>query len=210
MNPAEQTQEKRPAAPARPSSFNYRELIVRVVLVLLVFGSLTMVWWSIQRLKPRQKAVAELNVTVNKLSGEVDQMETRWSKQEVEQILRKNSQVGDVLFVGQPALESWLANLREQVVPMALDLKADFGQAAADPAASNKVFTVPATVSVDVKPAPGIDAIRTPYERVLRLSQRLAGQAKRADLVEMSVVGGSNSISRAVVVLNLWAGEETQ
>jgi hypothetical protein len=45
------------------------------------------------------------------------------------------------------------------------------------------------------------------YQRVLRLAQRLTATQKRADLAELTVFGGTNSISSAVMVFDLWAGE---
>ena len=202
--------ERRPSAPLPAGGFNYRDLVLRGLFVVSVVGSLALVWWSLQRLTPLQQRTRELSTTTARLSAEIDQMEGKWTQSQVEQVLQKFGSVQGHLIVGQTGLEGWLKNLKEQVVAMALDVKADFGKAGPQAAGSQKLAVIPTTVSVDVKPVPGIESAQTPYQRVLQLSQRLTAQEKRADLVELSVAGGSNSVSRAVAVLNLWAGEEGQ
>lgn len=196
--------------PLRPTRINYRELLLRVGLALVVLGAVALTWWSYNRLVPLQHRTRELNATVARLSSEVDEMQRRWSGTDIEQINQKFGQVQSRLFSGQPELEAWLRDLKEQVIPLALDINANFGKTSTESPEDQKLATVPATVSVEVKPAPGIPGVQTPYQRILQLSQRLTTQEKRADLVELSVAGGTNSISRATVVLNLWAGQEGQ
>ena len=58
-----------------------------------------------------------------------------------------------------------------------------------------------------MRPAPGDARGKSPYERVLAFGQQLAAHGKRADLAELNVAGGADSISRAVLVLNLWSGD---
>lgn len=196
--------------PPRPGRINYREVLLRVGLVLVVVGAVALMWWSYRRLVPLQQRTRELNATVTRLSSEVDEMQRRWSGADIEQLNQKSDRVQAQLFSGPPELEAWLRELKEQVVPLALDINANFGKTSAAAPEDQKLATVPATVSVEVKPAPGIPGVQTPYQRILQLSQRLTAQEKRADLVELSVAGGTNSVSRAVVVLNLWAGQEGQ
>lgn len=202
--------ERRPAALIPTGGFNYRDLLLRGLLMVSVIGSLALVWWSLQRLAPLQQRTRVLSTTIARLSSEVDQMEGKWTQPQVEQLIQKFSQVQGHLIVGQTGLEGWLQNLKQQVLSMALDVKADFGKAGPQEAGSQKLAVIPTTVSVEVKPASGIESVQTPYQRVLQLSQRLTAQERRADLVELSVVGGTNSVSRAVAVVNLWAGEEGQ
>ena len=93
------------------------------------------------------------------------------------------------------------------MVPLALDANAEFGKAAVSQTPDKKVTTIPATVSIQVKPVEGLESYSSPYQRVLRLTQYLGAGVKRADLVELDVSGSSNSVNRAVAVLNFWAGE---
>ena len=61
---------------------------------------------------------------------------------------------------------------------------------------------------VSVRLARDIEAIQSPYQRLLRLSHLLTSQERRVDLTELTVIAGSNSIQQATLVLNLWAGKE--
>ena len=60
------------------------------------------------------------------------------------------------------------------------------------------------SVALEVRLEPG--GMEPPYQRLLRFSQQLVGDGKRADLAEMIVEGGPNSITRADMVFTLWAG----
>ena len=62
-------------------------------------------------------------------------------------------------------------------------------------------------LSVEVQPLPAAQIAASPYQRILLLSQRLSTQEKRADLTELTVTGGTNSINHAVFGLHLWAAE---
>ena len=108
----------------------------------------------------------------------------------------------------RPPWKPGLANLKEQVSPLALDAKADFGRTI--PQATNEadLVIIPTTIAVDVQPAAGSQGYESPYQRVLRLCQRLSAQQKRADLAELRVTGGTGSVSSAMMVFHLWAGEE--
>ena len=183
--------EKRPVATlvARPNRLDYRALLWRAVFFISVIGSLALVWWNLQRLTPLQVESSKLNTTVTRLSTEIEEMNSKWTKPEIEQVLRKYGEVQGQLFSGQSALESWLQNLRQAVIPMALDVKAEFGKTGTQSAGDRKLAIIPATVSVEVQPALGIEGVQSPYQRVLRLSQNLTEQEKRADLMELTIVG---------------------
>ena len=74
---------------------------------------------------------------------------------------------------------------------------------------STTVTLVPATL--DVRPAPGQDADgRAVYQRLLDLCLHLSTQTNRADLMQLSVQTGSNSVSRATVSFSLWTKEAAQ
>ena len=66
---------------------------------------------------------------------------------------------------------------------------------------------IPATIFLEVHPTTEQPA-QPPYQRLLQLAQQLGAGEKRTDLAELTVWGGTGSVSRATVVLNLWAGEE--
>jgi hypothetical protein len=184
-----------------------RALAFRAVVLLVLAAGLSLVYWSINRLIPLQRQTRTVTSNLSRLTADIQLMESRWTSNEVERILTQFERLPDRLLVGSDALDLWLKSLRDQLVPLALESSTEFGTAAVQQAASRFVTTIPATVSVAVRPTPGIESYRSPYQRVLRLTQFLSNQPKRVDLLELDVSGNSNSVSRAVAVLNLWASD---
>lgn len=184
-------------------------LALRLAMLALLFGTLTLAWWRTNCLLPLQRQARATHANLSRLNQEIEQMEAKWSPEEVETLQSQYQQLPDRLFTGQDSLAIWLRELRETLVPLALEANADFSKIPTDPWPDKKVTTIPATVSFEVKPAEGIESYGSPYQRVLRLIQYLGNQPKRADLVELQVFGHTNSVNRAVAILNLWAGDPT-
>jgi hypothetical protein len=201
--------ETRPPADVPPRDAGFRERLFRAITFVAVVGSVAVICWSyFGLLAPRLKQSRQLSSEVARLSAEVDGLERQWTDADAQQMSNKFSQVGSQLFTGQAGLVAWLANAKAQAAPLALDLWAELGQAAS-PTAGGRTFTViPATVSVEVQPARAEAGIVSPYQRIVRVSQRLAGGDQRADLAELTVSKGANSIGRAVLVLNCWTEKE--
>ena len=186
-----------------------REVIFRVIIAAVVLGSVGLAWWSFAKvLPPLQNKARELSSNLSGLSMEVDGLDGKWPKAAAEQVTNSYDALRSQLFSNEAAFARWLANLNGQASTLTLDAKADFGKTAPVPAPGEKLATIPATIFVEVRPAPGTAATQSPYQRVVQLTQQLCVGAKRTDLAELTVSGGIGSISRAVVVLNLWAGEE--
>lgn len=198
----------RPAVLSQSSESPYRDWVLRGLVGLLIVASATLVWWSFKRLAPVQARSRELNAAVARLSGDLDLMSHKFSKEDVEKIMDRYGQAYGLLFVGQEPIDQWLASLREQMIPLALDGKAELGKAGSPSASDHDLSVIPATVSVEVQPAKGIETLKTPYQRLLQLTRRIGNQDKRVDLVELNVSGGSNSVTRAVAVLDIWSGQE--
>jgi|ERR1051325_973476 hypothetical protein len=192
-----------------PSALSRRDLFFRIAVALVLILSLVLAWWSTtQVLAPRLQESRRLISTVTGLQTETDQLERKFSAAEIQQITNKFSQIPSQLFGNPAALEEWLNILREQALPLGLDLQAEVGKPLTQTAGGRKFTVIPATLSVDAQPGAG-NAIASPCQRILRLTQYLAQQEKRTDLVELTVLSSStNSISRAILVLNCWAGEE--
>ena len=166
-------------------------------------------WIFFSKLTPLQKQSLDLSMQVARLSSEVDEMDRKWDENEIAQLTNNFSHINSRLFADEAALRSWLTSLREQLVPLALEANADFGTAIVlDSTNHQDLALIPATVSVAV--APGVPAIQSPYQRLLRLSHHLTSQERRVDLMELNVNGGTGaaSIQQATLVLNLWAGKE--
>ena len=201
--------EARPTAPAPPRNAGYRDLLFRVIILVAVVGSLALIWWSFGRvLSPQLKQARELSSTVSRLSAVVDDLDRQWTKEQLAQLTNQFSRVDETLFEGRPGVDAWLANLKEQAAPLALDVGADFGPPSQQSAGGRPLTVIPATLSVQVQPAGPETKPPSPYGRLLLLGQFLSSENKRADLTELKVDGGTNSIIRAVLVVNYWAGKE--
>jgi hypothetical protein len=192
---------------------NYREIALRISLVLLNLGSLALLWWSLQKvLLPLQKQVRDTNTTVTRLIADVDSMESAWPQLARDQLREKHSEARSWMFVGRPAVESWLEGVKANAIPLALTVGFDFTKAEAEnaaPAPTNAPGLNPTPVALVVLPTPGVENPLSPYQRILQLSQQLTRQEKRVDFVEMTATGGSNSVGNAILVLHLWSGEES-
>ena len=195
---------------AKGPGFDHKQILLRGLVVLLNLGSLVFLWWSLQyRLLPLQKQTRQLSATVGRLASDVSQMEVLWTKPVAQEIRSKYDEVQSRVFKDRAAMEAWLAALPQQITPLALDVEMSLSNAV-PPAVSNALEGFSSTRAVvTVRPSPEIEAIASPFQRILRFSQILVGDDRRADLVGLSVAGGSNSVSRAVFELDLWAREET-
>jgi hypothetical protein len=195
-------------AEVQPNRVDAYEWHFRGFVVVMLAISMMLGWWSLKRLIPLQKKCAELSATVSRVSGEVDELQRRWSEDDAAEIQRRFAQAHLQLFVDQAALENWMATLKDQVIPLGLGVHTDFAKSVPQKS-HNDLAIIPTTISIDVGPALGTQTTETTYQRILRLSHRLTTQQRRADLTELKVSAtGDNSINGAVLVLNLWAGEE--
>ena len=210
--------EPSPSPPKRPSLstevarirlLSTRELTFRLIIATVILGSLGLAWWSFAKvLPPLQNKARDLTSTLSRLTSEVDELERKWPKDAASQVTNSYNELRSQLFSNEAAFAHWLANLNGQATSLTLDAKADFGKTAPVPAPGEKLATIPASVFIDVRPSAPSDAAPSPFQRILQLTQQLCAQEKRTDLAELTVSGGVGSISRAVVVLNLWAGED--
>ena len=184
--------------------FSYPDLLARLAVFGILLASVGLLWWSYYRVyAPRLKVTRDLNTTVEKLTAEVDMMEHRWSKAEMEGINEKFPLVQPRLFADQPELEAWLADFREQVAPLALDVKTDL--AGSRTAGETNLLILPTTVTILFRPATEGPGSASPYQRLLQFAERITTQGKNADLTDLTVDSGVNSIDRAVVGINFWA-----
>ena len=181
-------------------------LLFRFIIVVLMAGSIAFAWWTYsQRLVPLQKQSKEISAALNRLSAEVDVIQRKWPQVDREQIRTDYLEVRNTLFEGEAELGRWLVRLEEGASPLALDIKVDYGKSTSRTAEQEKLAIVPASVTLEVRPA--IGGTQTPFHRMLRLVQLLAAEGKRADLAELDVNGGPLSITHGLLVFNLWAGE---
>jgi len=204
--------ETNPPPVTKTGAPNRADLLSRVVVILLLAASVGLLWWSYSRvLVPRLKESREYNATVNRLSLEVETLDRRWPKAAVDRIDRNFELAQPRLFADQSALENWLADFRKKLAPAHLDFKTELGKNLAPPGADRGLFVISGIVIFDLQSGSATKGAATPYQQLLRLTQRITSQEKRADLTELTVDGGTNSIGHAVMAFNFWtAGKESK
>jgi hypothetical protein len=183
------------------------EIAFRAINFSLILASMAFAWWTFQkRLVPLQKQSRQQASRLEALSSQVDDMGRKWPKFQRDQIRTDYQEVRNELFADELELGRWLMRLEEEASPLALDIKVQFGKSTNRTTEDEKLAVIPASVTLVVRPT--IGGTQTPYQRMLRLGQELGAEGKRADLAELTVNGGPLSITKGVLVFNLWAGEE--
>lgn len=199
---------QRTVSVAQPRKVNRWEMVFRIAIAGALMISMGLAWWTLTRqLVPLQQQSRGMSMTVSRISDEIDALQRKWSQADAEQIRSRYKELRTQLFADEESMHAWLARLDEAAGPLVLDLKVDFGASTAQLTNDLKVAVIPARVSIEVHPMPG--GTESPYQRLLRFGQQLGTEGKRADLAELSVVGGTSSITRALLVFNLWAGDDT-
>jgi len=199
---------QRSFAVAQPRKISQWEALFRVTIAAALLASMGMAWWTLTRkLVPLQQQSQALNATFSRLSAEVDALEIKWPTTRVEPIRTQFKELRAQLFANEEAMEEWFDRLMQASGPLSLNLQVEFGKPSVQVTNEVQVLVVPASVSVEVRPTPG--GTESPYQRLLHFGQQLSAEGKRADLAELSVFGGTNSITRALLVFNLWAGDDT-
>jgi hypothetical protein len=196
------------APPPRKLRLSHRAALFRVVIVLVILISITVACWSFfLRLQPLQRESRLTLARVSKMTEQIDQAERRWPRGKVDDIRARYREVHAQLFADQDDLQQWLRQIHTEASPLALGLNVRLGESASQAAFTTNLAIIPAVMSLEVRPASGDEKEKSRYERVLAFARQLAAHGKRADLAELTVVGGTSSISRAVLVINLWTGD---
>jgi hypothetical protein len=194
--------------PPRKLPISNGAAVFRTVIVVVILFSTAVGYWSFfHHLAPLQNQSRSMLTRVSRISAQLDGMERQWTPEQTKEIRERYSEVHAQLFADREALKEWLGQLQSQAAPLALDVNVGVGQAAPTRAFTNSLAVIPAALSLEVLPETGETQDKSPYDRILALSQQLAGHGKRADLSELSVNGGTHSITRATLLFNLWAGE---
>jgi hypothetical protein len=198
-----------PPVATPPPDTGSRDQLFRAITFLVVLGSVVVILWSFfGLLLPRVKQSRELSSTVARLSTEVDDLERQWTTAQIAQVTNQFSQVDSVLFQGRTDVEAWLANLKELAASMGLEMATSYSQPSLQTVGGRTLTVLPATVTLEIQRAAPDTAAASPYKRILQLGQHLSGEKKRVDLKELNLDGGTNSVSRVVLVLNHWTEKE--
>jgi hypothetical protein len=197
-----------PAAARSARQIHLKDWIIRGGVILLITASVAVAWWSLTEvLAPRQKLSEDLSRHVARLSAQVDDLERKRTGDEVAHLNAQFDQVATQLLAGDTALDAWVAKLKDQLNPGGLGVQVDFAPAQPQFTNGARIALIPTTLTLDASAA----ATATPstYPRILQLSRQLSTQNPRADLKELTVTAGTNSVNRAILALDLWAGDPT-
>jgi len=185
----------------------FRDLKVRLLLLLIFAASAALVVWSINRLPESDKKLLAQSAKIAELEKQEHDLTNRWDGVEAEQIAGRFKQSQELLFAGQDEVGGWQAELKRQADQLALTVNASVARTQDCPL-PGKRFTI-TSAKVDVRPiTPGVRT-NSPYLRLLSFAQNLSAQNKRVDLVELEVTGRSNSVSEAKMDLHLWSLENS-
>jgi hypothetical protein len=205
-----------PKAPLKmappPSRWNmppavYQSLVGRLGMLLLLSGSVGLLWWSVHRLQPVSAELQRQTTEISRLTDEIQQLELGWDAREAEQAEARFQELQDQLFANPEECMVWQAEMESAQPLPDLQVKASHGekQPVKSPFLDKNVAALP--VTFEVQPLAEADAPYSSYRRMLEFTRRLMEQQKRIDLLELSVHGRSNSVSHARIELQLWTRE---
>jgi len=212
--PSEQQQvQPPPQAPAPPRSNAFKrvrervkakEVFFRLATALLLTASLLLVWWSYSLvLAKRQQEVKELNLKLTRMNHEMDELQRTWGDNQSAAVTEKYALATRMLLTGEDSVLNWWTNLVDHANRLSLELGEPKLQAMNS--ITNQFGISTATLSVDITPAQDLAVIETPYQRLLRLSQHLTTLDTRCDMSQLTISGGTNSFTKATLLLNLWS-----
>jgi cell division protein FtsL len=194
-------------------SINVKEVFFRLAIVFLLAVSLFLVWWSFtQVLAKREKEVKDLNSRITTADREIDDLQRAWTDEQSAEVAKRYDHARSMLLSGEDSVAVWWQNLLEHADQLKLQLSEPKLQPLTT--VSNQLGIAAATLTIEITPTPGVTGIETPYQRFLRLSQHLATLDTRCDMPQLTISGGTNSFTKATMLLNLWSvsapAEETK
>jgi len=180
----------------------YRALTVRLVMLIVFAGSVGLALWSLKQLPPAERKLEQQNKRIATLESEIQFLEMKPSPLEAEQVAAKYKQAQQLLFSGLDEARGWEQFKRQ---PERLLLTADpevrfLGKTQA-------LSILSANLELQATNSPYSRYTNSTYKALLDFAQQLTSQSKRADLMELTVSGNSNSVSVAKIVLHLWTQE---
>jgi hypothetical protein len=194
------------AALSEAKRTHHRDRLFRVLTAAGILLSVVLALWSLFSIWfPLQTRLGDLTTQASRLSSENDALSSKWSPEKVARLRADYATVHSSLFVSPAAFNSWLANLRSDCQ----DLKLGFKVSLEGPSAMTNApdfALIPARISLDFSRPDAADD--SPYQRLMKLNQAFTAQGKRADLTQMRVEGGPNSVKHADLVFQLWASDQ--
>lgn len=192
-----------------PRSVRCRAILIRVVMFGMVAASIVLLSRSINRALASAQQARGIGDKLVKVESETESLRKRWTDEQVEELEEQFSKLPSVIFPEHDAVGDWLRDLRSRAEFLALDPKVEFGTATMPVIKDSGVVTVPVTITVQIKAGEPSAPPRSAYHRLMFLLSHLVSHPRRADVVGIEVLGNSNSITKAVATVNLWASEST-
>ncbi len=197
----------RPVPSASP--FALHPWVLRLLLMVPTVTAIALVWHATTRLTHVQREMADLETQNGRLYRDIENVEREWMTGDIEAVRTRHAEVMTGMRGGTELVRLWLQQANERASQLSLEIVPRFDAPMVRTIGSTTVTLVPATL--DVRPAIGQDADARPvYQRLLDLCLQLSTQTNRADLMQISVQTGSNSVSRATVSFSLWTQEAAQ
>lgn len=183
---------------------NAKEVFFRLATFLLLAVSLFLVWWSYNLvLVKRQQEVKDLNAKLTEMSREMDVLQNTWSEDQSAAVTKKYDLANSMLLSGEDNVLEWWKDLVDHATQLNLQLGEPKLQALNS--ITNQLGIAAAALTVDITPVEGLAVLETPYQRLLRFSQHLSTLDTRCDMPHLTISGGSNSFTKATLLLNLWS-----
>jgi len=191
----------------RPSRFTQlrRQHGRRLVVAVAILLSLGLVSFSITRLLRAQRESKQINVTVQRLSREIEAMNRELDTTNAPMTFEALRLEEQSLLVSSNALSNWTEQLAQQAVPLVFDVTPQVGTPFTGALAERGLMIVP--VTLELVPPKGIMAVNPPYQRLLQFFHGVSRQTPRVDLIELTVSAEAGGIEHATAIYNVWVGE---
>ena len=192
---------KRATPPPLPgvSAPFFRNLLVRLLIIVVLAVSVWLVWSRLQKLSQVVRQSQQKTKELSALANEVDQLKQKRSLTEIERIEKRFQEAQAAVFTGPEDYAGWERALREQVRGLAFDVMITPGR----PWPDTNINLSVRQATVDLQAAVGDRNTNSPYQRLLTFAEVLEKTKQRVDLVELSVRGNFNSVNQARAVLEV-------
>ena len=181
--------------------------MVRAVILLSVAGCLVLLYWSVFiRLLPVTTEHREKALEMTRTADELEQLRGRWTEQQIAEIKERYARAQEALFQRDEELAAWEEATRNEASMRALAATVKRQPAIPITSTADRINRI--TAQLNVVPEVIFGSTNSPYNRLLPFANAIAHSPKRLDLIELSVVGNSNSISEAQAVVQLFSREK--
>jgi hypothetical protein len=178
--------------------------VARVTAVALMAGLVWLVLWSyFGRFLPIHQQYVEKITSELELANEVQQLVLKWDALDAAQTDTRFKEAKGSLFGSAEECAVWLEDRSNESLALALKVTPKLGNADGATHTNLGLALFPATLQIQPTAAPGFS--NGPYHRLLGFARAIEQSAKRADILELTVTGQSNSVEQASAVFQLWS-----